>query len=190
MPREWVRGRVLALLLVALLTGSGQWGCAAEPSGSASAPASAETQNSDWSKFSTRNESVAAQSKRTVPESPIEITGVEYVRGIRLSWTESREVPTFEPDNQTLRIPSGALQAVLMITVQKVPDHAHLRVDWYYKKSLVYSDTLASTEDGEHFFALVQRESDRLVSLPAGDYRADVFNGSQLLKSVRFEVAN
>ena len=145
-------------------------------------------EGADWSRFS-GSEKDDAQPIRSVPESPVEITGVPYVRAIRLAWSKSQGVPSYESDNQTLRVPADALQVVLLVAVEDLPKSADLRVDWYYGDQLVFTDSLSSRDDGDHFFALVKRDGRRLAALPRGQYRAEVLDGPTALKTIRFEVA-
>ena len=154
-------------------------------------PADAGTPPPDWSRFSGRNRLPGNQPMRPVPEVAQEVTGIPYIRAFRLGWTRSPEVPTFEPDKQTRSIPDDALQAVLELDVRKLPADVDLEVQWYYDAmpgGPIYTDGLTSRGDGEHTFALVMREEGRLVPLPEGSYRVEVRNGSDLLKTIPFEV--
>ena len=46
------------------------------------------------------------KNARVVPETPIEITNVPYVRGVRLSWSTDDAVPSYDPANETLKLPA------------------------------------------------------------------------------------
>jgi hypothetical protein len=161
--------------------------CGSRQTSSQAAPAPVD-KGADWSEFS-GTEKTEGQQIRGVPESPIEITGVPYVHAIRLAWSRSEDVPSYEPDNQTLRLPADSLQAVLLVAVEALPETAALRVDWYFGDQLVFTDSLSSRDDGDHFFSLVKREGRRLAALPRGQYRAEVLDGPTVLKTIRFEVA-
>jgi hypothetical protein len=150
--------------------------------------AEASPKGGDWSQFEGGHKPIDPKNARVVPETPIEITGVPYVRAVRLAWSAGTDVPSFEPDNQTLKLPPESRQAVLAVSVADLPDGADIRVDWYYGDERVFADALQSRDDGDHFFALVKRDGRRLVALPKGQYRADVSDGSKLIKTVRFEV--
>lgn len=172
--------RTVSLVLVAIALTSG---CRA------SERASAENQQqTNWNGFEGNDTKALPEGVRVVPETPIEITGVPYIRAIQLSWTNSEVVPTYEPQNQTLKIPAGARQAVLLVTVIDLPESSRIRVEWYFGATRAFSDTLASTDDGDHYFSLVMRDGKRVDPLPAGEYRADVFDGQRLIKSVHFQV--
>ncbi len=158
---------------------------------SKSAP-SAETGASrpaDWSEFAGSHDPIDPKDARLVPERPVEITGVPYVRAVRLAWSSANEVPSYEPQNETLKLPAETKQAVVAVVVKDLPPEADLRVDWYFGDEKVFSDTLGSRDDGDHYFALVKRLARGLATLPPGSYRADVFDRSTLVKSVRFEIA-
>jgi hypothetical protein len=162
-------------------------------SGCSHAPApppspAASSSGSDWSQFEGGATRVDPKNVRVVPASPIEITGVPFVHAVRLAWSTSDDVPSFEPEHETLRLPSTARQAVLLVGVAEMPDDAKIRVEWYVGNARVFTDALQSREDGEHYFALVKREGGRLEALPKGEYRADVRTADTLVKSVRFEV--
>jgi hypothetical protein len=119
------------------------------------------------------------------------VTGVPYVRSLRLAWSASAEIPTWEPANQTRELPGEALQAVLAVDVRKLPADVALRVLWYHDGPSVdpiYADSLESVDDGEHYFALCLRERGHLVPLPKGAYRVELRNDATALKSIPFEV--
>jgi hypothetical protein len=158
----------------------------------ATEPAAAEASNSggggDWSQFEGGHTRIDPKNARVVPETPVEITNVPYVRGVRLSWSTGDAVPSYEPANETLKLPADTKQAVLAVAVVALPNGADLHVDWYYGDQRVFADALQSRDDGDHYFALVKREGRRLLPLPKGLYHADVLDGSKLIKTVRFEV--
>jgi hypothetical protein len=159
-----------------------------EPTRDASGAADANASNSDWGRFGGHREEPNSASAHAIHERPTEITGVPYIRAFRLAWTRSTDVPTWEPDNQTRRLPTGALQAVLLVDVTSLPREARLRVLWYYADALAFTDALAGRDDGEHLFSLVKREGGRLAPLPAGAYRVEVHDGASLLRSIPFEI--
>lgn len=173
-------------LCVVLLASVHAAGCGGAGGGEA---ARHEPRGADWSGFAGSRDPIDPKSVRVVPTEPIEITGVPYVRAIRLAWSSSPDVPSFEPANQTLHLPEGSLQAVLLVTVADLPEEATVRVDWYYGDRAVFADELRSRENGDHYFALIKEAGRRLAPLPGGGYRADVSDGSRVIKSVRFEVA-
>lgn len=183
-----MRGRVLqfgvvAAALVALSA------CAAKaPAEHTAAAPAGRGGDVNWSDFDGANDPIDPKNVRVVPESPIEITGVPYIRAIRLSWSNSENVPAFEPDNQTLELPADVRQAVLLVSVFELPPDADVHVDWYFGKGKVFSDGLESRDDGDHYFALVKRDGRRLDPLPKGEYRAELYNGSTLIKSIQFKV--
>jgi hypothetical protein len=179
---------LVAQFAVAALAGAAAAGCAPR---AAEQPAAAEASRpgaGDWSQFGGSQQAVDPRKARVVQEAPVEITGSPHVRSVRLSWSAAAEVPSFEPDNQTLRLPPETRQAVLAVTVVGLPADADLRVDWYYGEDRVFADAIGSREDGDHFFALVKRDGRRLVELPKGRYRAEVTDGGRPVKTVRFEV--
>jgi hypothetical protein len=161
--------------------------CAAGPS---TAVDDGRRDGADWSAFNESHGTVDPQSMRVVPEVPDEITGVPYIHAIRLAWSPSGDVPSYEPRNETLRLPFGALQAVLLVAVSRVPESAAIRVEWFFGESRAFADELGSREDGDHYFALVKRDGKRLVPLPRGSDRADVYDGARLVKTIRFEVSD
>lgn len=174
------RARTIGCLLVAVIVAAG---CRASER-----TASDSSKPADWSGFEGADTKAQPEGVRVVPETPIEITGVPYIRSIQLAWTKSEIVPTYEPDNQTLKVPSGARQAVLLVDVVDLPDASRIRVEWFFGKAQVFSDSLSSRDDGDHYFALVMRDGKRIEPLPAGEYHADVLDGQRLIKSVRFQV--
>jgi len=113
---------------------------------------------------------------------------VPYVRGVRLAWSTKLDVPAYEPANETLKLPAATRQAVLAVAVAGLPEGAAIHVEWYFGEERVFTDALESRDDGDHYFALVKREGRGLLALPAGRYRADLLDGTTLIKSVRFEV--
>lgn len=159
--------------------------CAAGGAHSQSEPAPS---GADWSAFR-GHDSLDLENQRVVPETPVELTGVPYIHAIRLAWTAANEVPSFEERNQTLQFPREARQAVLLVAVDALPEEAEVRVEWFHNGRRVFVDYLASREDGNHFFALIKEEGRRLEPLPPGAYRADVYDGSRAIKSIRFEVS-
>jgi hypothetical protein len=182
-----VRGRARQLAFVALAAALAA-GCGSRSSGEPKAASSADENKADWSKFEGTHEPIDTKNARVVPESPIEITGVPYVRGVRLAWSTANDVPSFEPGNETLKLPPETRQAVLAVAIADLPDRSDIRVDWYLGDEKVFSDTLQSRDNGDHYFALVKREGRRLAPLPKGQYRADVSDGTTLVKTVHFEV--
>jgi hypothetical protein len=176
--------RLAAILAVTLVSGTA---CSSPAGGEPPKPAS-EPAKADWSRFEGTHDPIDARNARAVPERPIEITGVPYIRGVRLAWSRAAEVPAYEPENETLKLPAGARQAVLAVAVADLPADARLHVEWYFGDERVFGDALASHDDGDHYFALVKREGRDLVGLPAGRYRAELLDGSVLIKTVRFEV--
>jgi len=153
------------------------------------AAAGASNKGGDWSQFEGGHTPIDPKNARVVPETPIEIMNVPYVRGVRLSWSTDDAVPSYEPANETLKLPADTKQAVLAVAVAALPDDADVRVDWYFGDQRVFADALQSRDDGDHYFALVKREGRRLLPLPKGQYHAEVLDGSKLIKTVRFEVA-
>lgn len=147
-----------------------------------------EASTANWDAFAGGNSATNAVNSRSVPVTPVEITGVPYVRGIKLAWSSSERVPTYEAENQTLRLPSDTRQAVLQISIVDLPSGADLRVDWYHGAELVFSDALADNDDGDHFFALVKRNGKVLERLPPGEYRAVVHDGATEIKTVQFQI--
>jgi hypothetical protein len=185
------RAAAIALAAFALSACAGEQ-AATEPAASEQAAArregTAANANSDWGRFGGRQPGQNSAVARAIQERPAEITGVPYVRAFRLGWTQAAEVPSWEPENQTRRLPEGALQAVLLVEVASLPRDARLQVLWYYGEELAHADALDGREDGEHLFALVKREGGHLVPLPRGPYRVEVRNGPALIKSIPFEV--
>jgi hypothetical protein len=163
-------------------------GCGARPSGNAAAASEPSRGGADWSRFDGSHEAVDPKNARLVPESPIEITGVPYVRAVRLSWSSAAEVPSFEPENQTLKLPADTRQAVVAVAVVALPDASDIRVEWFYGDDRVFADAIQSRDDGDHYFALVKREGKKLAALPKGQYRAEVLDGAKVIKTIRFEV--
>lgn len=170
------------LLLIMVLASGCSPGGAANPGAPESGP------KPDWSKFGARGGAAGPENIRTVPEEPVVITGVPYLRSLKLSWTRQRHVPTFEPQNETREIPADALQAVLRLDLRALPETSRIRVEWYFGDSLAFRDEKPDRRDGPHDFALTREEKGRLVPLPPGQYRADLFDGPELLKSIPFEV--
>ncbi len=169
------------LLVIALFAG----GCSArEPA----RPGGDAGQKPDWSKYGARG-GTSSQNISAVPEEAVGITGVPYLRSIKLAWTKQEAVPTFEERNETRELPPDALQAVLRLDLKSVPDGAALRVEWYFADDLAFSDEKKDRRPGPHDFALTREERGKLAPLPPGPYRADLFDGPELLKSIRFEVA-
>jgi hypothetical protein len=170
--------------LIAILLAAGvASGCGGD------APPPASTAKADWSAFNGSHQPVDPRSVRVVPATPTEITGVPYVRAIRLAWTDSTEVPSFDAENESLHFPDRARQAVLLVNVGEVPDDTSIRVEWYYNDSIAFTDELASRDEGDHFFALIKEEARGLAPLPRGAYRSDVLDGTRLIKSIRFSVS-
>ena len=158
--------------------------------GEPSQPAPTEpSSSSDWSKFGARGGSHGGAPLNPLPEEPVGITGVPYIRAIKLAWTSEKEVPSYEDRNETREIPSAALQAVLRVDFKSLPEDSHIRVEWYFGDSLAFRDEKRDRSEGPHDFALTHVENGKLMPLPAGVYRADLFNGTELLKTVPFEVA-
>ena len=154
------------------------------------APETARTANasSEWGHLGGHRDAPNTATARAVQERPIEITGVPFIRAFRLAWTRSADVPTWEPDNQTRRMPGDVLQAVLLVDVAGMPRDARLRVLWYYGDALAFTDVLAGRDDGEHLFSLVKREGGRMIPLPHGGYRAEVYDGGSMIKSIPFDI--
>jgi hypothetical protein len=147
----------------------------------------------DWSSFGGHEKRGGAENVRAVTESPAQVTGVPYLRSLRLGWSSSTEVPTWEPVNQTRELPVEAKQAVLAIDVRDLPPKTEIHVLWYFKDTTgepIYTDQLESVEDGEHYFALCLREKGTLAPLPQGDYRVELRNGATIVKSIPFEVGH
>jgi hypothetical protein len=163
--------------------------CASRAPEPAPPGASNASAGGDWSQFEGGHTRIDPKNARVVPETPIEITNVPYVRGVRLSWSTDDAVPSYDPANETLKLPAETKQAVLAVAVAALPDDADLRVDWYFGDERVFADSLQSRDDGDHYFALVKREGRRLLPLPKGRYHAEVLDGTKLIKTVRFEVA-
>ncbi len=177
-----LRHTTLAIALVAAACGAG---CAAH---SPEPPATnAAEKSGDWSQFQSGRSQIDPKNAR-VTETPIEITGVPYVRAVRLSWSTADVVPSYEPGNETLKLPGDARQAVLVVVLNQIPKDVDVRVDWFYGDGLVFNDSLESRDDGDHYFALIKREGRALEPLPKGGYRALVYAGDKLIKTVRFEV--
>ena len=172
--------RLCAKLSLVVLLAS----CAKEPP----PPPPAAEPAADWSQFEGGQTPVDPKNVRVVPATPIEVTNVPYIRAVRLAWSASQDVPSYEPQNETLKLPDSARQAVLLVAVSRMPDDADIHVEWFYGAERVFVDALQSREDGEHYFALVKREGRRLEALPKGEYRAEVRTGQTLVKTVRFEV--
>jgi len=173
-----------ALVLLAV-----SYGCAPDKAGDSTTENSARS--ADWSRFGGHTKREGAENARAVPESPAPVTGIPYVRSLRVAWSASTEVPTWEPVNQERSMPAKALQAVLSVDIRSLPKDADIRVLWYFADAPnepIYTDRLESTEDGEHYFALCLREKGALVPLPKGDYQVELRNGATLLKSIPFEV--
>lgn len=142
----------------------------------------------NWDAFAGGNGTTNSVNSRVVPVTPVEITGVPYVRSVKLAWSTSERVPTYEVANQTLVLPAEARQAVLHLVIADLPSGADVRVDWYRGSELVFSDALAERDDGDHFFALVKRSGKQLERLPSGEYRAVVHDGATEIKTVRFQI--
>lgn len=143
----------------------------------------------NWDAFAGGNGSTNTVNSRAVPATPVEITGVPYVHSVKLAWSTSDRVPTFEAANQTLELPAETRQAVLQIAIDDLPTGADVRVDWYRGSELVFSDALAEHGDGDHYFALVRRTGKQLDRLPPGEYRAVVHDGTTEIKTVRFQIS-
>lgn len=148
----------------------------------------ANVQAANWDSFAGGNGATNSATARVAPVTPVEITGVPYVRSVKLAWSESDRVPTYEAENQTLKLPAVTRQAVLQIAIVDLPSGADLRVDWYHGSELVFSDALSEPNDGDHFFALIRRTGKELERLPAGEYRAVVHDGSTEIKTVQFQI--
>jgi hypothetical protein len=148
----------------------------------------ANASTANWDAFSGGNDATNTVNTRLVPATPVEITGVPYVRSVKLAWSDSERVPTFAAENQTLRLPAKARQAVLQIAIVEMPSGADVRVDWYRGSELIFSDALARHDDGVHYFALVKRTGKQLDRLPTGEYRAVVRDGATEIKTVRFQI--
>lgn len=179
-----VRPAIAAALVAA---GLGFGACAPRPVAE-SRPAAAEGGKASWDKFDGGHGDVDVTNTRSVPETPTEITSVPYVRGVRLSWSKADDVPSYEPSNETLKVPADARQAVLAVAVANLPEDARLRVDWFYGDDPVFADDMRSTDDGDHYFALVKREGKTLKPLPPGKYRAELLDGAKSIKTLKFEV--
>lgn len=181
--RQWCRpglasvvGAALAFALACARTESARTGPGSD--GSAA----------NWDAFAGGNSAANTINSRAVPATPVEITGVPYVRSVKLAWSSSDRVPTFEAANQTLELPAEARQAVLQIAIEDLPSGADVRVDWYRGSELVFSDALAELGDGDHYFALIRKTGKQLEKLPPGDYRAVVHDGPTEIKTVRFQI--
>ena len=153
-----------------------------------SEPAPSPSSTANWDAFAGGNNTSNTVNARAVPVTPIEITGVPYVRAVKLAWSSSDRVPTYEAGNQTLKLPAETRQAVLQIAIVDLPSGADVRVDWYHEAELVFSDALAEHQDGDHFFALVKRNGKQLERLPPGEYRAVVHDGTTEIKTVHFQI--
>jgi len=161
-------------------------GCARAETGQKLQPAEPATAN--WDAFAGGNGATNTVNSRAVPVTSVEITGVPYVRSVKLAWSSSERVPTYEIENQTLRLPAETRQAVLEVSIVELPSGADVRVDWYHGDKLVFSDALSENFDGDHYFALVKRDGGTLERLPAGEYRAVVHDGETEIKTVQFQV--
>ena len=98
---------------------------APEPA-AAGASNAANTGRGDWSQFEGGHAPIDPKNARVVPETPVEITNVPYVRGVRLSWSTEDAVPSYESDNETLKLPGSTKQAVLAVAVANLPDGADI----------------------------------------------------------------
>ncbi|MBK6428436.1 MAG: hypothetical protein IPF82_20285 [Blastocatellia bacterium] len=177
----WSVTATMALLVLASMLA-----CARSQTATSEPAASSST--ASWDAFAGGNSATNSVNSRAVPVTPIEITGAPYVRSIKLAWSASERVPTYEVQNQTLRLPAETRQAVLQVAITDLPSGTDLRVDWYHGEKLVFSDALTEHEDGDHFFALVKRNGSQLEKLPPGEYRAVVHDGASEIKVVRFQI--
>jgi hypothetical protein len=188
--RARAAGRWATLSVFAVIAVGASTACASKESRPAQ-PAQQNSAKPDWSSFGGHKTRGGAENVRVVPESPAQVTGVPYLRSLRLAWSGASEVPTWEPVNQTRELPGAARQAVLAIDVRDLPEKADVRVLWYFETTPdepIYTDKLESAENGEHYFALCLRDAGVLAPLPKGAYRVELRNGAALIKAIPFEV--
>jgi hypothetical protein len=144
----------------------------------------------DWGRFDGRGEKMS--DVRIAPAQLEEVTPAPYVCGVRLAWSASSVVPTFEPDHVGTQLPAGSTQAVVEVQLRLVPEGQRMYVQWFTEGSdpPIFSDSTQIVSDGVQLFALTHDIGGRHGPLPAGHYRVEIGDSNGLIKSIAFEVAS